>query len=129
MPQGDLGNVEHETGGRRAGSRVGQPASSSLRAARCGHQGEAHMGAAEGGEVSTYAEGQRIRYPKRGDAVREGPNWELVGHVSVVTDDGTVTVDWGEDGDWTYEGDVLYLHPSGWYWVVPAEEEQEDQGW
>jgi hypothetical protein len=49
--------------------------------------------------------------------------------VTCVREDGTVEVAWDEGDTYSYEPDTLFLHGSGWYWVVPAEGDPSPRGW
>lgn len=80
--------------------------------------------------MSTYVDGKRIRYPKAGDWVRAyaDPDAEK-GMVTSVEEDGCVVVAWDEGDTYRYQPDTLYLAPSGWYWLVPTEEEVAGKTW
>lgn len=82
--------------------------------------------------MTTYAEGKRIRYPRPGHWVRAELHDDAdseKGMVTCVREDGTVEVAWDEGDTYSYEPDTLFLHGSGWYWVVPAEGDPSPRGW
>lgn len=88
--------------------------------------------------MTTYVEGQAIRYPRRGDSVRE-PEDHLplhtvdqvrMGKVISTDEDGCVHVYWDDGEEMGYEPDTLYLHATGWWWVAPVEESApEGKSW